>query len=76
MVIRGEYSSVAVTGEKEGPLALRRGYITPNVPKVSYRRCVTFAIHYIRAQIVRRVQPSVVCSCATWFGGSSEIFGF
>jgi hypothetical protein len=24
MVIRGEYSSVAVTGEKEGPLALRQ----------------------------------------------------
>ena len=32
MVIRGEYSSVAVTGEKEGPLALRRGYITPQDP--------------------------------------------
>jgi hypothetical protein len=37
MLIRAEYSSVAVTGEKEGPLALRRGYITPNVPTVSYR---------------------------------------
>ena len=37
MVIRGVYSSVAVTGEKEGPLALRRGYITQNVPTVSYR---------------------------------------
>ena len=46
MVIRGEYSSVAVTGEKEGPLALRRGYITPNVPTVSYRRGVK--LNFIR----------------------------
>ena len=31
MVIRAEYSSVAVTGEKEGPLALRRGGGEPEI---------------------------------------------
>ena len=50
MVIRAEYSSVAVTGEKEGPLALRRGYITPNIRTVSYRRGVKLNFTALESQ--------------------------